>query len=127
MKTDIEIKNDVYNLLRESGLMESVTGKLSKTIRQTELEDVVISILDNTAYEVQEGFVNVNVYVKDVTRIGQQEENIARTLILAILFASFFRIQIGTDYRITLDKQRILSSEGSHVISNKILYKHLNE
>ena len=127
MKTDIEIKNDVYNLLRESGLMESVTGKLSKTIRQTELEDVVISILDNTAYEVQEGFVNVNVYVKDVTRNGQQEENTARTLILAPLFASFFRIQIGTDYRITLDKQRILSSEGSHVISNKILYKHLNE
>ena len=81
MKTDIEFKNDVYNLLRESVLMERVTGKLRKTIRQTEREDVVISILDNTAYEVQEGFVNVNVYVKDVTRNGQQEENTARTQI----------------------------------------------
>ena len=49
MKSDGAIKTDVDRYINESGFMNNVNGKLSKTMRphNSHEEDVVISILAN--------------------------------------------------------------------------------
>ena len=45
MKSDIEIKDDIYKFIKGSALEKAVTGKLRKTRRpkDSNLEDIVIS------------------------------------------------------------------------------------
>lgn len=80
MKSDIEIKDDIYQIIKGSTLEKAVTGKLKKTRRpaNSNKEDIVISILENGSGQVQEAFVNVNIYVSDDVRDGQAEENSSR-------------------------------------------------
>ena len=51
MKSDIEIKDDVFKIIKGSILEQSVTGKLSKTRRpnNSSKEDIIISILSSDA------------------------------------------------------------------------------
>lgn len=80
MKSDIEIKDAIYAVIKGSSLEKAVTGKLKKTKRPTssDKEDIVISILDNGSGQMQKAFVNVNIYVPDYIRDGQAEENTIR-------------------------------------------------
>lgn len=131
MKSDIEIKDDVYKIIKSSALEQSITGKLSKTRRpnNSNKEDIVISVLASDAGEIQEAFVNVNIYVADNSRDNQAEENTIRCRELCNIAKTLFKVQRSSEYRITLNSQRVLEVEGKdeHVINNRLLYKHLNE
>ena len=131
MKSDIEIKDDVYKIIKGSELEKAVTGKLSKTLRplNSGKEDIVISMLDNGKGQIQEAFVNVNIYIPDNRREGQAEENSVRLRQLCKLAAELLEVQRGEDYRFTLDKQRVMEVNGKneHFINNKLLYKQVNE
>ena len=78
MKSDIDIKDDVYNIISSSKLKTAVTGSLCKRGRPfygtgtTGKEDICISILANRTSQIQEAFVNVNIYVQDqaITKKG---------------------------------------------------------
>ena len=124
MKSDIEIKDDIYQIIKGSALEKAVTGKLKKTRRpaNSNKEDIVISILENGSGQVQEAFVN------DV-RDGQAEENSSRLRQLCKLATELLEVQRGEDYRFTLDKQRVMEVNGKneHFINNKLLYKQVNE
>ena len=71
MKSDIEIAKLVRSRITESSLEASVKptgGKLSDRGRPngSDKEDIVISVLSNEgAGQIQQAFVNVNIYVKD--------------------------------------------------------------
>ena len=67
MKSDIDIKDDVYKIVNRSPLHKAVTGVLKKTLRpkDSDKEDIVISILANETKQAQTAYVNVNVYVPD--------------------------------------------------------------
>ncbi|KAA4671602.1 hypothetical protein F3B42_14265 [Bacteroides ovatus] len=131
MKSDIEIKDDIYQIIKGSALEKAVTGKLKKTRRpaNSNKEDIVISILENGSGQVQEAFVNVNIYVSDDVRDGQAEENSSRLRQLCKLATELLEVQRGEDYRFTLDKQRVMEVNGKneHFINNKLLYKQVNE
>ena len=131
MKSDIEIKDDIYHIIKGSTLEKAVTGKLKKTRRpaNSNKEDIVISILENGSGQVQEAFVNVNIYVSDDVRDGQAEENSSRLRQLCKLATELLEVQRGEDYRFTLDKQRVMEVNGKneHFINNKLLYKQVNE
>lgn len=131
MKTDIDIKDDIYLFIKGSTLDYEATGKLSKTVRPagSDLEDIVISILANQNGQIQEAFVNVNIYVKDVNRNKQYEENTIRLRTLANLAENLLKVGRGNDYRFILDSQRIFKVEGKneHFINNKLLYMQCNE
>ena len=131
MKSDIEIKDDIYQIIKGSALEKAVTGKLKKTRRpaNSNKEDIVISILENGSGQVQEAFVNVNSYVSDDVRDGQAEENSSRLRQLCKLATELLEVQRGEDYRFTLDKQRVMEVNGKneHFINNKLLYKQVNE
>ena len=62
MKTDQEIKQEVYDYIKGSVLEEAVNGVLTKRKRplNSKKEDIVISVLANVNAQRQEAFVNVN-------------------------------------------------------------------
>ena len=132
MKSDIEIKDDVYNHIKGSDLEHAVTGKLCKASKRpfgSDKEDIVISILDNGSGQIQEAFVNVNIYVKDNIRDGQPEMNDNRCRELCGVAIDVLNVGRGCDFRFTLDKQRVKPVEGKdeHFINNRLLYRQVNE
>ena len=130
MKSDIDIKDDIYEFIKGSSLEYEVTGKLSKTKRPygSNNEDIVISVLANQNGEIQEAFVNVNIYVKDIVRNKQSEEDTIRLRQLCNIAKNLLDVGRGNDYRFTLDSQRIMEVEGKseHIINNRLLYRQCN-
>lgn len=131
IKSDIEIKDDIYRFIKGSKLEKVVNGKLSKTKRPfgSDKEDIVISVLENGTGQMQEAFVNVNIYVSDNNRNNQSEEASIRLRELCRLSYELLEVGRGKDYRFTLDKQRVLEVNGKneHFINNKLLYQCNNE
>lgn len=133
MKSDIEIKDAIYNVVKGSSLEKSITGKLSKTSRpaKSDKEDIVISMLDNGSGQIQEAFVNVNIYVPDYFRDGQAEENTIRLRELCKMsYELLFNCRGNGWHIISKDsKQRVLKVNGKdeHLINNKLLIQISNE
>ena len=127
MKSDIDIKDDIYMFIKGSPLENAVNGKLSKIIRPagSSNEDIVISMLSNQNAQIQEAFVNVNIYVRDLVRDNQTEEDTIRLRELCNLAKSLLEVGRGNDFRFILDSQRVLEVEGKseHFINNKLLYR----
>lgn len=138
MKTDIDIKDDIWRVIKKSPLFKEVTGELKKTSvrpKESRKEDIVISILANNIRQKQLAYVNVNIYVADNYVDGQNEENSERLRRLCKMAFSVFENVRGVDFRLSLTDpnfdcgQRVIESEGTseHVINNKILYQIINE
>lgn len=131
MKTDIDIKDDVFMYLKGSELEHTVTGKLSKTKRPANswMEDIVISVLANNNAQIQEAYVNVNIYVKDLDRDGQAEEDTIRIRELSRIASELLQVVFKDDFRFTLESQRVYPVDGrsEHMINNRLLYKQVNE
>lgn len=136
MKTDIDIKDDVYRAVADSTLATAINGVVSKTLRPANStnEDIVISVLASQNTEIQQAYVNVNVYVPDLDipysvngeTIVQKEENTKRLRTLCNISKELFALIIGDTYRITLDSQSVLASNTGeeHIINNKLLYQN---
>lgn len=132
MKNEMEIKDDVYHFLKGSDLVAKVSGKLSKTERpdDSDREDVVISLLTpNPNLQLQEVYLNVNVYVADIKRGNHYEENTIRLRELMTLCDETFKLAKKGKYFLKLDTQKSYKATGKneHFINNKILYKICNE
>ena len=132
MKSDIEIKDDLYLLIKGSVLAKAVTGVVKKTGKRPKgsaKEDIVISILDNQNGQLQPAIVNVNIYVKDDIRDNQAEESSIRCRELCQLAEDLFDNIRSKDFQVILDKQRVLEVDGvdEHIINNRLLYKIINE
>lgn len=130
MKTDIDIKDDIYPIVKRIQFLYDIGGYVSKTIRPEEssAEDIVISVLANVCNQIQEAYVNINVYVQDLNKGFQYVENTIRLRQLCKVFADELKVVYGDDFRISLDEQRVLPVDGKneHMINNKVLYKHFN-
>lgn len=131
MKSDIDIKDDVFAHIKGSDLAKTVTGKLSKTLRpaKSDKEDIVISMLANSNTDIQEAFINVNIYVADVLRNDQYEENTIRLRELCNLAKKLLEVGRGEGYRFTLEEYRVLEVQGKneHFINNKLLYRYCKD
>lgn len=138
MKSDIDIKDDVWKIINRSALLKEVTGKLKKTSirpKGSRNEDIVISVLANDTKQKQVAYVNVNVYVADDDVDGQSEEHTRRLRKLCQMSFDLFDNVRGNDFRLSLTDpnfecgQRVIASAATseHVINNKLLYQFVNE
>lgn len=131
MKSDIDVKDDIYGHIKGAALEKAVTGKLRKTKRpnESDKEDIVISVLANQNGQIQECFVNVNIYVRDIYRDNQAEEDTTRLRVLCNMSEELLKVGFGDSYRFELDSQRVIEVNGKdeHVINNKLLYRQCNE
>lgn len=132
MKNEEEIKTDIYLHLKSTDLMKGISGELRKTRRPDSSckEDVVISVLsDPSNRQIEEVYVNVNIYVPDQRRCNQYEENTIRLNALCKLSLEALSSVIGDGFRLSLDTQKIYDVPGKneHMINNKVLYQICNE
>jgi len=132
MKSDIDIKTDVFKHIQGSALEAEVTGVLRKTGKRpkgSRNEDIIISVLANVNGQIQTATVNVNIYVEANIVDGQPEEQTVRLKTLCDLSSSLFNVFGGNDYRARLLEQRVFEVDGAdeYVINNKIEYKQNNE
>lgn len=138
MKSDIDIKDDVWKIIKESSLLREVSGDLKKTSvrpKNSRSEDIIISVLANSTKQKQIAYVNVNIYVADDYIDSQSEENSARLRKLCKMSFDLFDNVRGKDFRLSLTDsnfecgQRVMVSEATseHVINNKVLYQIINE
>lgn len=138
MKSDVDIKDDVWRVINKSALLKEVTGELKKTSirpKGSRSEDIIISILANDTKQKQVAYVNVNIYVADDNVDGQSEEQTTRLRKLCQMSFDLFDNVRGNDFRLSLTDpnfecgQRVIESAGTseHVINNKVLYQIINE
>ena len=128
MKSDIEIKDAIFGLLKGSALESAVTGKLSKRGRPlgSGEEDIVVSVVENGTGQLQEALVDVNIYVRDVlnAETGGFEVNNLRCRELCDLSKFLFSSR-WDDFRVdmTESKQRVfkLECKDEHIINNQLL------
>ena len=128
MKTDIDIKDDIYQFIKASGLADAVTGKIDKTLRPTgsTKEDIIISVDENMNDDIQSALVSVNIYVADLLRNNQYIENTIRLRELCQLAKQTLEVGHINEARFYLQSQRVKPVNGSeeHYIENKLIYKH---
>lgn len=133
MKSDIEIKDDLFQFIKNSPLALAVTGKICKTgvrPKGSDKEDVVISVIANLNGQIQEAVMNVNIYVADdIKSDGQSHESTIRLRELCRIASETLEVGSGDDYRFALESQRVLGVEDAkvHVINNRLNYKQVNE
>lgn len=140
MKSDVEIKKFVRRKIKGSSLDNTATGKLSDRGRPngSEKEDIVISVLSNEgAGQIQQAFVNVNIYVKDQwnAEVKSWEENTKRIEKLCELSKYLFSIHEG-DFHTVPSKcsQKVYPINAAfedghteHFINNKLYIEINNE
>lgn len=129
MKTDIDIKDDIYQFIKGTELANAVTGKIDKTSRPTgsTMEDIIISVEENMNDDIQSALVVVNIYVSDLLRDNQYIENTIRLRKLCSLAKSLLEVGHVNDARFYLQSQRVKKVKGSdneHYIENKLIYKY---
>lgn len=145
MKSDIDIVDDVYNYLRDNADFWSemsaygfASTSLVKETRQGGVENIVISVLANGGNldDIQEAFVNVNVFVKDLKNVESTEgagevttyyENRNRIRPICQIMDKYLSMY-GETFLVDLDEQRVLADEATHThfVNNKVLYKQIN-
>ena len=133
MKTDQEIKEEIYMFIKKSELASAVSGVVTTRKRplNSDKEDILISVLAGNNEQRQQVFVNVNIYVQDqyVKKNQQYEENGERLAELERLAADILDVfWIGTA-RVHLEAQHTISAgnEKEQVINNRLLYEIVNE
>lgn len=134
MKDDVDIRQDIYLFLMDSAIKEAIEGEISYTGRgDANTEDCIISVLDNEFGQIQDAYVNVNIYVQNISSDGKPVENVPRlkelaALSKAVLGTSIDARNFGT-FRFYIEKQRILAVNGKDefVINNKVKYKQSND
>lgn len=133
MKSDILIKDDLFQFIKNSPIASAVTGKICKQgvrPKGSDKEDVVISVIANMNGQIQEAVVNVNIYVNDdIKSDGQNQEATIRLRTLCSVASEALEVGSGEDYRFTLESQRVLAVDDAkvHVINNRLNYKQINE
>lgn len=142
MKSEIDIKDDIYRHLHCCSLTTSVSGQLSKRgVRPTasDKEDIIISVLSSdTSDEIQTAIVVVNVYVPDQRLpTGEAEEHSARLRELCRLGVEVLNRGYGEGCephglfgQCPNCPPRLVgpvNGKEEHCISHRLLYRAINE
>lgn len=129
MKSDIDIKDDIFRVVAASSLREAVSGEITKSKRphDSKKEDIVISVVSNLTAQCQEATVNVNVYCEGQRIERQTEENSSRLRELSRVALEVLDSVREEDFHLEVQEQRIYEVEDEYVINNKLLYKIINE
>ena len=124
MKSEIEVKDIMYGILKGSDLEDAATGAIYKDQRplNSDQEDIVISVLASSTSQVQTFTLNVNVYVKDIKRGDEYIENTKRLRTLATACFEPLATGCSNGHRYQLVSQNILkcSDIAFHCINNRI-------
>lgn len=128
MKTDVEIRQEIYRFVKESLIGATISGKVSYVNDHVDGEDCMISVPDNENGQFQEVFVYVRVYVPNINSNGISVENIPRIKELEQLCQEVLKYGSDGDNMFELKTQtsKPVNGKNEHCISNKLFYKQFN-
>lgn len=133
MLSDIDIKDILYVVIKDSPLEAAVVskgGKLYKDERPTNStkEDIIISVLDGLNGQYQTSVPYVNIYVPDVKRGDDYIENTQRLRELSRLASQLLEKHVGNEFRFEIEKQKCIKVNGAkeHCITNRLLFINTN-
>ena len=144
MKSDIDIQDDVFQYLRDNEDFWSDMSEFGLTAsslicdgRKEDAEQIVVTVLANAWTELQEAFVNVNVFIKDIRKVTKTKQagevieyltDRKKLRSICQVTAKHLEVVWGDTYRFTLDAQRVLEDAGTHMhfVNNKLLYNQIN-
>lgn len=132
MKTEVEIKDIFFKVLKDSALAKTISGSIYTDGRPSVIdnpkEDIIISINDNNNTEDKQSVIlYVNIYVKDIKRGADLIQDKKRIRLLSRLAIDILEDGITSDYTYKLTKQKTFSEEtNEHCISNRLKITHLN-
>lgn len=132
MRTDAEIKDDIFRHIKGTSLEVAVTGQLLKTRRpkNSDKEDIVISVLANEGTQKQEAVVNVNIYVEDNVIDGQPEEDSIRCREIGNIAKDVLEVFRVNGARVTLGRPpRVFEIDDIpwHIVNCRLNYQIINE
>lgn len=132
MRTDAEIKDDIFRHIKGTNLEVAVTGQLLKTRRpkNSDKEDIVISVLANEGTQKQEAVVNVNIYVEDNVIDGQPEEDSIRCREIGNIAKDVLEVFRVNGARVTLSRPpRVFEIDDIpwHIVNCRLNYQLINE
>lgn len=147
MKSDIDIKDDIFqylkgnvsfwNEMRQYGFNDhSCISLLGRTKSQP--SEIVVSILANGgATELQEAYVNVNVYVRDMKMeqatptagtVENRVQDLSTLKEICQICSRHLSDVLGDTFKFTISSQRVFQEEGTEMsfVNNKLLYNQIN-
>lgn len=132
IRTDIDIKDGLFEWVKSSEVAGLVNGSVYKDARplNSDKEDIVISVLTRDAgSQIQYAVANINVYVPDKRRGKEAIEDTARLRVLSRAGADDFEYQQTGGRIYELASQEIFKVNGIdwHVINNRINIRFSNE
>lgn len=133
MKSDIEIEDELYSIIKDSPLDKATNGDIyqgpDERPDNSQLEDIEIIVIANQNGDIEKATININIYVKDVPMQGKVRRNKPRLRQLARLGNAMFKGAINMEgYRITLESQGTyrLHQVNQHYVNFKLNYKYYN-
>ena len=127
MRSEAEIKDILYTLLKRSELSGKISGKIYKIPRpvNSQGEDVTINILDGNNGQFQEAVVNVNLYLPDIQfEVNSFAADEKRIRELSDLFIKVLDGYTDGEFKLRIEKQPVFKVEGEnqHCINNRVLF-----
>lgn len=130
MKSEAEIRDDIYSYIKSTALAKAITGRIyaDKRERNSKLEDVYIRVSAVTFGQVQTAIVEVHIYVSDILRNSDSVRDTARERELAKIAADVFAVYHSGTWRITMESQEVVAVEDiqQHDIICNLYYQHCN-
>ena len=128
-----EVLNDLFPIVRDSGLMEIVDGELYKDGPMRPLdsdkEDVVMAFKTGEDGQFQEGYVVINIYVPDIDNgSGGNTKNSARTTAISQACYEIFENKSFGEYLFWYGNMVNTFSEdeiGQHFVNIDLRFKHV--
>lgn len=136
-KTSKQIQGDVYQMLKNSLLGVSLSGKVYREgyrPRDSRLEDAVVIFTTGLPDQIQTGVVVVNIFVPDIDPYnnGVMVENGARTEQIEALAESWVEslTTARSNYKFRLAQTIMTDEEPSiaqHFVTVRLRYEYFNE
>jgi hypothetical protein len=135
MKTTLDAVDIVWKFLDASSLKTAITGKIYKNQRplDSEAEDVVINSLPINNGQVQEGVMNVNIFVPNKPQqISERQDNTiadhARLKELATLATGLLKdiFLVATDCGFDVQQQSVIEDGETHFVNIRIDFYSIN-
>ena len=131
MRTDEEIKDDIIQTLLTADIESVITGKVyseGERPSKSTSEDIIISTLSTLNAPLQESFVNVNFYVRDLKRDNDMIRNRKRIRELTRILVGVLHNHAPNGFLIKVqsDKSYSVPKTSEHAVNIKLLITHLN-
>lgn len=130
MKTAEEISREIRDVVRSTELASMITGEVSNRPRKTNSKnvDIIVSVISTFMDDVQNAYVNINIYVPNIPEEGESGKNSPMIAKLSRQFMDELQKYNGGSWHMRLESQTEVKIDGidAYCINNRMFYENCN-